>query len=379
MNFTPTKIFLDPEVKNTDVAKRILNKFPQVPVQEVTDRSQIKKPEQHTRAKKQLYLAKFRGQAIKTCQGMGDYVCCQYYTISLISDCHLECTYCILQDYLKDNPMMTVYCNVDDIFEEVERKVSKHPDRLFRIGTGELSDSMALDHITEFSKDYLRWVKRIPNILLELKTKTTNIQNLLNQEAHERMIVSWSLNPQKYIQKEEIKCASLMERLNAAQQVADHGYSIATHFDPLLYFDDWKEQYQTLIETVAQNVDAAKIAWISIGSLRFTPELKKISQERFPKSKIMTAEMFPSADGKTRYFRPLREEMYKYVSHLVKTHLNQAPQYLCMETKAVWNQVYGDIPSTNSELEAFLSKKFRDTNMLAPEDHMNLAEKSFNV
>lgn len=356
--FQPQVIYLDPQVKHLPVTKRILKKYPKLPVHHVEHRRDIKFPQNHTHAKKQLYIARHQGQAIKTCQGMGDYVCCQYHTIALVSDCHLECTYCILQDYLKNNPVITMYANVDEIFEQIASQLSKNPDKILRVGTGELSDSLALDHITEFSRDLVEFANNHKNVVLELKTKTANIKNLLDLKHQGNVVISWSVNPQSYIQREEHKCDSLKDRLNAARLCADKGYPIGFHLDPLLYFDDWEQEYEQLIDQIAGLFEGKEISWVSVGSLRFTPGLKKITQERFPKSTIMTAEMYPSPDGKTRYFRPIREDMYRKVTGFIRQRLRKVPQYLCMETKAVWRHVYGEIPKHNNELEQYLSQNF---------------------
>ena len=134
-DFYPNEIYIDKNVRDLPVTKRVLAKFPDLPVKEISERSEIKYPQEHTRAKRQLYLAEFRGQAVKSCQGMGDYVCCQYYTIALVTDCHLECTYCILQDYLQNNPVITIYANTETIFSDIAEKAKNHPERQIRVVT----------------------------------------------------------------------------------------------------------------------------------------------------------------------------------------------------------------------------------------------------
>lgn len=358
-DFYPKEIYLDPAVQESPIAKRILAKFPKTPLILAANKSKIKIPEEHTRAKRRLYLTRYEGAALKSCQGMGDYVCCDYFTIALISDCHLECTYCILQDYLQNNPLITIHCNIDEIFSAVKEKILRNPNRDFRIGTGELSDSLALDTITEFSRDLVLWARELPNALIELKTKTANIQNLLGLDHRGRTVVSWSVNPQSYIDREEHKCDSLADRLNAARICADHGYPVAFHLDPLLHFEEWQSEYKKLIDNIAERFLPHEIAWVSIGSLRFTKGLRKISMERFPKSKIMMDEMTPSLDGKIRYFRPIREEMYATISQYLQKKIAKVPHYLCMETKAVWKNVFGNIPASNAELETHLSQHWK--------------------
>lgn len=357
-DYHPKEIFVDHSVIDLPHTQRILTKFPKLPIHIVTDRSDIKFPQDHSNAKKQLYLARHQGQAVKSCQGMGDYVCCQYYTLALVSDCHLECTYCILQDYLKNNPVITIYTNVDEVFAEISKRIQAQPQRLFRIGTGELSDSLALDHIHEYSKILVDFARSHPNLLLELKTKTNNVENLLGLDHRGRTIVSWSVNPQNTIDREEHKCSSLSERLNAARLCADEGYPVAFHFDPLLYFHDWQKEYADVVDQIAARFIRREIAWVSIGSLRFTPDLKKIVNDRFPKSHVMAGELYPGQDGKTRYFRPIREEMYQFLSHKIRTQLQHVPYYLCMETKTVWHSVYGQHPENSQVLEDHLVQNF---------------------
>lgn len=361
MPYAPRKIFVDETVIDLPVTQRILKKFPHIRPEIVHDKKEIKLPQPHTAAKKQLYLSGSRGQNLKSCQGMGDYVCCQLFTMALVSDCHLECTYCILQDYLQNNPVITINTNVEEIFADIALRLRSEAKRLFRISTGELSDSLALDHITEFSRDYHSFVRSHENVVLELKTKTVCIDGLLLLAPHKRLVVSWSLNPQSYIEKEEHKCVSLEERFMSARRIADHGFPVGFHLDPLLCLDDWENEYKELTRRIGETFTASEIAWISIGSLRYTPGLKKIVEERFPKSRLMTAELYPSLDGKIRYFRPLREKMYKTVTGFIQKYTQKTPHYLCMETPTVWQHVYGGLPASNRELEGYLAQKFSDT------------------
>lgn len=357
-DFAPQLIYVDRTVFSLPTTQRILQKYPHLSPIIIDDPKEIKQPIQHTAAKKELYLAEFKGQAIKSCQGMGDYVCCLYYTIALVSDCHLECTYCILQDYLRNNPRITFYCNTDAVFASIKEKANKHPEKLLRVGTGELSDSLALDHIHEFSKDIVRFANEHPNVLIELKTKTNNIGNLLDLEHNRRTVVSWSVNPESYITREEHKCATLKDRLIAARECADAKYPVAFHLDPLLHLENWQDEYRGVIDAIATKFSPKEMAWVSIGSLRFTPDLKKISKGRFPTSQVMSGELFPSTDGKVRYLKSIREEMYSFIKTEIETKLKKVPFYLCMETKTVWQNVFGSVPQTNRELEKKLTVNF---------------------
>lgn len=357
-SYKPTRIIIDRRVRNSDLAGRILSKFPEVPREFIDDISLLKKEQDHTVAKRTLLLTRHEGQAVKSCQGKGDYVCCNYYTMSFVSNCHFECTYCILQDYLKNNPVITLFANVEEILAEAQALLSKNPGQMIRIGTGELADSLALDDLTEFSKTLVPWAASNPNVILELKTKSDCVENLLALNHRRRTVISWSINPQKFIDAEEFKTASLNDRLQAARRVANAGYPVAFHLDPLLALPGWEEEYPRLIEEVADTFKPHELAWISMGSLRFTPGLKKIMAARFPASNLLTGELIPTPDGKVRYFREIREELYTTVKKLVDNSFPNVSNYLCMETRPVWRQIYGsEIPDPQT-LENRLSQAF---------------------
>jgi len=356
--FHPQKIYIDKRVENSALTSRVLKHFASVPHEIIEDVESLRRPEPMTQAKKKLLISRYDGQALKACQGMGDYVCCNYLTISLVSNCHLECSYCILQDYLKNNPVITFFANVDEILEQVHAVTSKHPDKFYRIGTGELSDSLALDPITGYSESLVAFAAKQKNVLIELKSKSNQVDQLLDLDHQGKTVVSWSVNPQSYIDEEEHKCSTLDQRLSAAEKCVKAGYKVGFHMDPLMAFPDWEETYTELIAEIRRRVDPKNIAWISLGSFRFTPGLKTVATERFPKSRLYAGELYPSKDGKIRYLRSIRQELYQFVRSQVEKVLPQVPHYLCMETKDVWDKSYGFIPENRQELEQRLTARF---------------------
>src|SRR5206468_1511878 len=103
--------------------------------------------------------------------------CCNYFVVNYASNCHLECTYCVLQAYL-NNPALMIFTNLEDLMAEVRSRLEIAPARLLRIGTGELADSLALDEITQYSRRLIPFFATFSNAILELKTKSDRIANL---------------------------------------------------------------------------------------------------------------------------------------------------------------------------------------------------------
>ena len=350
-----TRIIVDDKVADQDLVQRYKENNPKAEVVEIEltdEKKEAMFQQEPTPAKRDILLTEKQGHTVKQCPGTDrTYRCCNYHVINQTSNCPIDCTYCILQFYL-NNPVTTVYANTEKLLTEVKDKIATQPNRFFRIGTGELSDSLAFDSSSEYSKDVVEYFADLPNVLLELKTKSNKIDNLLDLDHKGHTVVSWSVNPQVIIDAEEHKAASLSERLTAMGKVQAAGYKIGLHFDPLLYHENWEQTYPDLIKQIFQVVDPKNVAWISIGSLRFPPEMKDKVLEKFPKSKIMFAELIRGMDGKMRYPKPLRLDMYRTVYNALREFGGeQLFIYFCMESAEIWERTMGWSPEDNEHLD----------------------------
>ena len=361
MDFLIEKIIVDEKVVNDKLTQRILRNFPQIPSEIVTEETLNAQANRFsfTEGKRILAVTKQEGEMVKPCPGtLPPYICCQYTVINQTTQCPMDCAYCILQAYLK-NPFITIYTNLADIFQSIDKLLEIQPWRFFRFGTGELSDSLALDSLTSLSRDYAKFFSTKRNTLIEFKTKTDSIELLLDSPT-KNVVVSWSLNPQIVADREEALSANIKDRLKAARKCQDKGFLIGFHFDPILWVPDWESLYHELIQELFSWVDGSGIVWISMGSLRYPPILKEIVQERFPRSKIVYEEMIRGLDGKMRYPRPLRVEMYKKIYGWLKEKAPDLFIYFCMESPVVWDQVMGTHPNSNNELDFWFARSLRE-------------------
>jgi spore photoproduct lyase len=301
-------------------------------------------------AKKKLLLTRHKGEFLKKCPGSDGQVCCNYFVINFASNCSMDCSYCYLQEYLADNAALKVFSNVDDLLKEAEELLSRHRRFFFRIGTGEITDSLALDPYIGFAREVVPFFAEQPNVLLELKTKSDCVDGLLHLDPKERIVVSWSMNPQEVIDLDEHGTASLDERLEAAHRCQEAGYRLGFHFDPMIEYPDWERDYERMLDQTFATVNWRRISWLSMGVLRNTPSLKRTMRHRFPGSRLLTGEQVLCPDGKLRYFQPLRVEMYRKMLGWIRRAAPTVKVYLCMESKEVWDQVFGFVPGCEKEL-----------------------------
>jgi spore photoproduct lyase len=299
-------------------------------------------------AKNTLVLMHYPGKFLKKCQGAGAEICCNYFIVSYAWNCHMECTYCVLQSYLTQDALL-ICTNIEELLEEVNATLGQSPHRMYRIGTGELADSLALDHITAYSRKIVPFFAALPNGILELKTKSDQIANLKDLDHKGRTIISWSMNSNRVCRDEEPKAASFDERLAAAVQCQKWGYKLGFHFDPLIHYEGWENEYREAVDKIFCAVNPNDVAWISLGSLRFTPHLRDSMRRRFPESKLAYGEFVPGHHGKLRYFRPIREEMYRKMKSWIHAAAPQVIVYLCMESRLVWERSFGGSPRNLGE------------------------------
>lgn len=362
--YRPERILLERGVEESLITRTVLLRLPEVPVELIdsadllVERSRSESPTL-TRAKRSLILARYKGSFFKACpgqqsrNGVEPNVCCDYFVINFASNCHMECTYCYLQSYLTF-PYLIVYANVDELLTELDTAFSSRPEYFFRVGTGELADSLALDPLTGYSRHLVEFFARRTNALLELKTKSDHIDELLSLDHQGRTVVAWSVNPD-FIQKtEEFKTATIRERFRAAKTCVEAGYPVAFHFDPMIHYEGWREGYHRLIEELFDRIPASSIAWISLGGLRMPPAQLDLMKQRFPKSRLPLGELVTAADGKLRYFKPIRVELYEALLGWIRDRSTEVKVYACMERPEVWDRALGGRPVSDQSLGASL-------------------------
>jgi spore photoproduct lyase len=358
--FRPEAIVVERGVEDAPMVRRCRERLPEVPFTVVDDRREVQSAlaDDFAAAKRRLVLAPHRGSFLGHCPaGTRGLACCSYLVMNLASNCPMDCGYCFLQEYLADAAPLTAYVNPEAALAELAQVLDRHADRRFRIGTGELADSLALDPLTGLSAELVPFFAARRNALLELKTKTDAVDELVRCDPKDRVVVAWSLAPDTAVALAERGTATVAARLAAARRVLAAGYKVAVHFDPMIEHAGWEEGYRDVVAALAAVVPADRLAWISMGALRFSPGLRTRVRARFPGTPLVAGEQVACVDGKWRDFQSLRVAMYRRVRGWVETALPGVPLYLCMETPEVWQRVFGAPPPPEQVLGARLAAR----------------------
>ncbi len=330
------KIYLQEAASDSPYTARLLAALPAVPVFRIRDKDEIP-PEDLTM--RTIYLHAAPGPTFGPCPGSKGHRCCNYQTVDIYEGCPIGCSYCIMRSYLSFAPI-SINVAVEQEVQAIRDAARRNPDRPLRVGTGEVGDSLLYDSLTGISRDLIRGLADIPNVHLELKTKTASVDHLLDIEEKGNAIIGFSVNPE-LLATEQGTAAPMDRRIAAALRASAAGYRLALHFDPIIAVEGWQEAYRDLLdrlEPLGKRAGVA-VAWISLGTIRFTPALR----ERMPDRPYLFDEFVPGKDGKYRYLQRRRRGIYDELLGELPG-IFDAPIYLCMESEAVWERVYGDTP-----------------------------------
>ena len=275
-------------------------------------------------------------------------VCCNLMTIDAVQGCSLGCSYCSIQTFYSDGKI-----SIDKNLAEKLANIPLDPNKKYHIGSGQSSDSLAIGNREGVLDAQLDFARSNSNIILEFKTKSNNISHLLKTDIPKNVFVSWSLNPQIFIDNEEHGTASLQERLNSAKKLSDKGVLVGFHFHPIVYYEGYEDDYKNIVKKVMSMFHPSQVAMISMGTLTFIkPAINKLRSTGL-KSKVLQIPM-EDAVGKSSYTKEVKKEIFSNVYDEFSSWHKDLFFYLCMEESSIWEMVFGDYYKNNTDFETAL-------------------------
>jgi len=332
------EIWLDAEIVNTPVARRVVKRLPGLP-RKVVEGGQT--PPEPVRGRA-LHLKYYQGRFLRPCPGTKNYRCCGYRIVHIGENCPLSCSYCILRGYFRDSKL-TVFANTEDMFARLDAAFGRDKTRLFRVGTGEFTDSLALEPATGLSRDLVGFLAGYDNVRLELKSKIVDL-SWMDVARPGSVLPAWSLNAPETTRREEIGAAAIEERLAAAKRCAEAGFRVCLHFDPMVLTPGWEEGYAKAAAMIFDYLKPSQIAYVSLGSFRTMPELFTRLAALPTPPRCLGGEFVTGLDGKKRLLRPLRVAQFRHLVGLLQRGGLDRQLYLCMESDEVWKAVFGYTP-----------------------------------
>ena len=274
--------------------------------------------------------------------------CCNLLTLDAVESCGFDCSYCSIQSFYNQNNV-----TFDSNFAEKLANLNLDPNKTYHIGTGQSSDSLMWGNREGLLDTLFAFARNNPNVILEFKTKSDNINYFLQNEVPKNILCTWSLNTPTIITNEEHLTASLEKRLQAARKVADRGVKVGFHFHPIVEYVGYLEEYKAVYETLLEMFEPSEVVLVSFGTLTFIKPVIKQLRSRDFHTKI-TQIPHEDASGKTSYPKKTKIEMFKHAYESFTPWQKGKEKvffYLCMEPHELWGKTFGYQYSTNNDFE----------------------------
>jgi spore photoproduct lyase len=279
--------------------------------------------------------------------------CCNLMTLDAVENCGFDCSYCSIQSFYHGDEV-----RFDSHFAEKLARLEIDPNRTYHIGTGQSSDSLMWGNHAGVLDALLDFARRHPNVILELKSKSKNINHLLRGDLPPNLLCTWSLNTPTLIAHEEHLTASLQDRLKAARRLADRGVLVGFHFHPMIHYAQWRKDYGAVMQQLLREFSKDEVVMVSLGTLTYIkPVIKQLRGRKGFHTKILQMPMVES-DGKLSYPQAIKEEMFGFAYQSLKPWHDDVFFYLCMENQRLWQPVFGYDYASNQAFEEAMKQAY---------------------
>ena len=249
------------------------------------------------------------------------------YYFSHMLNCIYDCRYCFLQGMFRSANYL-LFVNYEDFIEEIKATANNHKtdDKPCWFFSGYDCDSLAYDPVSGFSNYFIDEFEKIPNSILELRTKSTQIRTLLNREPIDNVVVAYSLSPSIVAKNIEIGAPSLEKRIDAIVKLASKGWRIGLRFDPIIWNHDFQQQYAEMLLQIFSRIDASQLDSVTLGSFRLPKGFYKIMHKYFPDHWLFNAGLTEESAMIT-YKKEIEDELFEAVERETLKYINQELLY----------------------------------------------------
>ena len=251
----------------------------------------------------------------------------QNYYFSHMLNCLFDCRYCFLQGMYRSAHYL-VFINYEDFQDNIRAIAQASPGTEIHFFSGYDCDSLALEPVTRFAESFLPIFNDLPNAWLELRTKSTQIGPLLKSNAIPNCIVAYSFTPEQIANAVEHKTPNIDRRLDALIKLQARNWRLGLRFDPLIYQDNYKEQYRTLFAKIWSKIDIDAVHSVSLGSFRLPESYFARMHKLYPEEKLF-AGPFQTSRGMLGYKSALQTEMMEFCTEELLKHVPQHKLFPC--------------------------------------------------
>ena len=324
--FIPDAIYYEPNSRNYELGKRLLEKYEKENIPLITIESHNNIPEM--RAKQNEEFPKMKRNLIigirKTQKFEPNHKTSDFLVPYTSSGCIAMCLYCYLVCNYNKCAYLRLYVNREELLNKViNYSLKSEKEFVYEIGSN--SDLILENTITGNLEWTIEKFAKEGRGKLTLPTKFSFVDSLLSLNHQKKTIIRMSLNPEEIISKIEFGTSRLKDRINAIKRLHDAGYPIGILIAPIVMIENWKNLYEELFKQLSQEFDEDFKKELPFEFIFMTYSFvhKVINQDAFPNainlfdSNIMTGR----GRGKYMYRKELREDGEKFIKEMMEKYL----------------------------------------------------------
>lgn len=244
------------------------------------------------------------------------------------SGCSAACLYCYLVCNYNKCSYLRIFVNREQMMGKLLKTAnSAENDLTFEIGSN--SDLVLENTITGNLEWTISEFAKSKKGFLTFPTKFDMVDPLLNLDHRGRILMRMSVNPEKIIQRVEFGTSSLKNRIKALNQMCEAGYRVGLLIAPVILLDDWKKQYEELMEQLSDELTpkAKKELFIEIIFMTYSYVHRAINKEAFPNAMELYDQTLMTGRGRGKYcYRTsLRDEGEQFLRELISEKLGTMP------------------------------------------------------
>ena len=324
-------IYIEEQIANHPRTGAILDRFPQANQVACERYGEVCNPKsQDFRLQKQkpaLILAgKHERRVLETPAGYGIGGEHNYY-FSHMLNCLYDCRYCFLQGMYR-SAHYVLFVNYEDFYSDIDAVLENAGMEPCWFFSGYDCDSLALEPVSAFAEQFLPFFASRPQAHIELRTKSTQIRSLLNQQPLANAVVAFSFTPDEIHAALEHKVPTIARRIDSMRRLQEAGWSLGLRFDPLIYQPGYRAQYRALFEQVFSQLDSSLLHSVSLGTFRLPRSYFKNILQLYPDEPLY-AGAFAESGGMISYSTDLEREITGFCSTELLKHIPESLLFPC--------------------------------------------------
>ena len=300
--FVPDGIYYEKGIEEYELGRELLEKYKDVPKVIIENHNNI----EEMRKKQNSEFAKMKQNLIigtrKTHKYVENHKVSDYLVPYTSSGCIAMCMYCYLVCNYNKCAYLRLFVNREEMLNKIIKTANKSEKELtFEIGSN--SDLILENTITGNLDWTIREFGKTNKGYLTFPTKFSMVDSICDIPHNGRIIVRMSVNPEIVINRVEFGTSRLKARVEAINKLKKAGYKIGILIAPVVFVENWKEEYENLIKYLSENLsyEVKKDVFFEIIFMTYSYIHRMINQDAFPNAINLYDKELMTVRGKGKY------------------------------------------------------------------------------